>query len=588
MERVFDILDQYSLSAPRADVFAVKRSGKWQLVSSQQYVENASLLSYGFLSLGLSPGDRVISLCVHNIPEWNFLDMGLMQAGLVHVPVYPYLSRDDMSFILRHAKPRLVFVEDDSILARIQPIIGEAGSSAEIYFLRRRGTGHNLQKLMDKGRELREKDPGRLDPIRAQIRGDDIATLIYTSGTTGHPKGVLLTHRNLVSNILTSTRLHPLGQRDRVLSLLPLCHIYERTSNYQFQVCQTAIYYAEHIGTIADNLREIRADGFVAVPRVLEKILEAFLDQARQTKGLRKIISRAALKLCESYRDDHRNSLWYNFRKAIFSLLVFRKLRKSLGGRIRFIGVGGAAFSPRVERYFWTAGLPTCQGYGLTETSPLISLNRMPLENHRIGTVGPPIPGVEVRIGLDGEILCRGDHVMKGYLDDPDETRQAIDEEGWFHTGDLGNLVEGRFLVISGRKKEIFKTSYGKYISPQRIENLMRESPFIDYILVVGEGQKYAAALLCPNFNHLRTWLKKNGYPVPSSTKKLVRHPAVVSLVKEEVERQNSLLGDSERIKKYTLVHESWGIKTGEITLSLKLKRENLLQRYQSEISRLF
>lgn len=589
MKRVFDILKQYEEQGHKPDVFGVKRNGSWKYVSSREYVEQSDLVSLGLLAMGIRKGNTVVSITVHSFPEWNFLDMGLGQIGAIHVPVYAYLGEADLEYILSQSIPSLVFVEDETIIARIQPVLQKIRSGAVIYsFSPQPGTPHSLQEITGLGMKTGGKQEAELQHIREGITEEDVATLIYTSGTTGNPKGVLLTHRNLVSNILTSSTLHPLGPADRILSFLPLCHIYERTSNYQFQVCRTTICYAEGFGTIVDNLREIRADGFVAVPRVLEKIYEGFVTKATRKKGLSDLIYRRALALTAEYPPDHRKTLEFKIRKKFYDLFVYRQIRNFLGGRIRFIGVGGASCSLKIERFMWTAGLKTCQGYGLTETSPLISLNRYPPRQHRLGTVGPPIPGVKVKIAPDGEILCRGPHVMKGYLHDEAATRKAIDPGGWFHTGDMGMLTEDGFLIISGRKKEIFKTSYGKYISPQRIEDVFRESPFIDHILVVGEGKKYVAALICPNTARLKNWLKENQLQVPDSLNRLISHPSVINMIDREVEKQNRQLGETERIKKYALLSDSWGIKTGEITLSMKLKRDILHEKYRREIESLF
>ncbi len=589
MKRVFDILKQYEEKGHKPDVFGEKKHGCWKYVSSREYVEQSDLVSMGLLAMGLRKGNTVVSITTHNFPEWNFLDMGLGQIGVIHVPVYPYLGKEDLEYILSQSVPSLVFVEDETIMVRVQPVLQKTHPSAGLYsFSPQTDIPHSLQEITRLGMKTREKQEAELQRIREEITEQDVVTLIYTSGTTGNPKGVLLTHRNLVSNILTSSTLHPLGPADRVLSFLPLCHIYERTSNYQFQVCRTTICYAEGFGTIVDNLRELRADGFVAVPRVLEKIQEGFVTKASREKGLSGLIYRRAMALTGEYPPDHRKSLGFRIRRKFYDLLVYRHIRNFLGGRIRFIGVGGASCSLKIERFMWTAGLRACQGYGLTETSPLVSLNRHPPRQHRLGTVGPPIPGVKVRIAPDGEILCQGPNVMKGYLHNEAATRKAIDSGGWFHTGDMGMLTEEGFLIISGRKKEIFKTSYGKYISPQHIEDVFRESPFIDHILVVGEGKKYVAALICLNPGRLKNWLKENHLQVPGSLAGLITHPSVINMMDREVEKQNRQLGETERIKKYVLLSDSWGIKTGEITLSMKLKRDILHEKYRREIESLF
>jgi len=586
--RIFDILDHILENHPRDDAFSFKRNGYWKKFSTGKYVELANLVSLGLLGMGFSKGDRIASVSINNRPEWNFVDMGMSQIGVVHVPVYPTISRKDYQYIFKEAEIRLIFISDEMLYRKIHPIISETGKIKDIYTFDRIEGINNWYEIVKLGREKKNKFQEKLKEIKQNIKPEDFATLLYTSGTTGFPKGVMLSHRNIISNVLTSSKLHPLGPKHKVLSFLPLCHIFERTSNYQFQYSGTGIYYAENFKTIPENLCETNVDGFTTVPRLLEKVYSAILNQRNNFKGIKKKILDWSLQVAGNYPLNHKQKVSYKLKRKIAGILVFSKLRKAFGGKIRFIGCGGASLQTSVEKVLWAAGIPVFQGYGLTETSPLITLNHYPLEKSRIGTVGPVINEVQVKIAGDGEILCKGPNVMLGYFKNPELTKEVIDESGWFHTGDIGKFHNGIFLKISGRKKELFKTSYGKYVAPQVIENRLKESEFIEQVMVIGEGEKFAGAIISPNFNMLSKWLETIHKIKIPDRKKLIKLPLVNARFEEEINKSNQSLGMPEQIKQFILVSEKWSVNTSELSPTLKLRRHFILKKYKKLITNIY
>ena len=587
ISRTFEILEYSLKNHPREDILAGKKNGKWKKYSTKDYYKYSILAGIGLLALGLKKGDKIATISVNNHPEWNFIDMAMSMTGVIHVPVYPSLSQDDFKFIFNQSQIKYVFVTDEKTYETIRPVLDHTPFVLSVFgFNQINGTIY-WKKIINLGKENKAKYEGELDKQKKTIKPDDPVTLIYTSGTTGKPKGVLLSHHNLVSNILASSDLHPLRYKDKVISFLPLSHIYERTSNYQFQYSGIGIYYAEGITAIIENLKEIRPEGFTTVPRLLEKIRSSHLNQGQNLKGLKKSIFLLSNKLALVYPNDHNLTLTFRIKRLISYVLVFRRLRNALGGRIKFIGCGGARLNPEVEKFFWTAGLPVYQGYGLTETSPLISLNRLPLSKCKIGTVGPVVPGVKVKIKEDGEILCKGSNVMIEYFREPDLTKKVIDEEGWFHTGDIGELTRDQFLIIRGRKKHLFKTSYGKYIAPQVIESRFSESQIISQLMVVGESEKFVGALILPNFEQLYKLVKSSRGLKTFDKIKLTQLPETQSLRQSEINKINKSLGLNEQIKKFQIISDDWSVSTGEISPSLKLRRDFISRKYQHLI-RLF
>lgn len=586
--RIFDILDHMLENHPRDDAFAYKRNSNWKKFSTEKYVELVNLVSLGLLGMGFRKGDRIATVSINNRPEWNFVDMGMSQIGVVHVPVYPTISRMDYQYIFKEAEIKLIFISDILLYSKIHPIIRKDDRIKDIYTFDRKKGINNWYEIVKLGRKNKNKLQEKLKEIKQSIKPEDFTTLLYTSGTTGFPKGVMLSHRNIISNVLASSKLQPLGPKHKVLSFLPLCHIFERTSNYQFQYSGTGIYYAESFRTIPENLRETKADGFTTVPRLLEKVYFAMHNQRSNLKGIKKKILDWSLQIAGEYPHNHKLKASYKLKRKVAGILVFRKIRKAFGGKVRFIGCGGASLQTNVEKVLWAAGIPVFQGYGLTETSPVITLNHYPLDKSRIGTVGPVINGVQIKIAGDGEILCKGPNVMLGYYKNPELTKKVLDKNGWFHTGDIGKLQDGNFLKISGRKKELFKTSYGKYVAPQVIENRLKESDLINQVIVIGEGEKFAGAIISPNFDMLSKWLETIHKIKIPDRKKLIQLPVIINRFQEEINKSNQSIGMPEQIKQFILVSEEWSILTGELSPTLKLRRHFILKKYKELIMNIY
>ncbi len=586
ISRTFDIPEFCHREHPRDDIFACKKNGMWKKVSTLQYLDLSRLAGIGFLSMGLQKGDMVATVCSTNIPEWNIIDMGLARAGVIHVPVYPTISEESFKYIFRQSGVKYIIVSDQKVYTRIKPVLDHLPDLQGVFSIGKIKRLPTWARIIQLGRKHRIKLEKKLTCLEQSIQEKDTATLIYTSGTTGTPKGVMLSHKNLVSNLTTASRIQPLKYKDKVLSFLPLSHVYERTSNYQFQFSGASLYYAEDITSIMKNLMEIKPHGFTAVPRVLEKIRSYYLNQGAHLKGIQRNIFEASKKLTNQYPSDHKQDLLFLLRKAILNVLVFKKIQMALGGKIKFIGCGGASLSPKIEKFFWTAGLPVYQGYGLTETSPLISLNKK--ESRHIGSVGPLIQGVDVKISDEGEIMVKGPNVMLGYYQEEELTREVIDKQGWFHTGDLGNMGKNNFLFIHGRKKDLFKTSYGKYIAPQVIESRFRESELISQLMVIGEGERFAGALVLPNFELLFKWLKSIHRIHLKDRHKLIQLPLVRTLVENEINEINESLGAEEQIKNFELVNKEWTVLGGEFSPSLKLRRKFILKKYESQVKAIY
>jgi long-chain acyl-CoA synthetase len=574
----------------RDDIFATRKNGRWEKVSTFEYLEKSQLVASGLLALGLNKYDKIATIFSNNRPEWNFIDMGISMAGLIHVPVYPTLSPKEFKFIFNQAVIKYIFVSDRKMYNLINPVLKNAPGVIETFIISGKHHGISNWEVIPKlGKEYRKKYHNDLIIRQKEVHPDDPATLIYTSGTTGNPKGVLLSHKNLISNMLSVSNSHPLKKGDRTLSFLPLSHIYERSSNYQFQYSGVSIYYAESLLKLPENIREVRPQALTAVPRILEKIQDNFILHGENLKDLKQKLFQFSVNLAKNYPSDHRKSMSFIIKRSIANQFVFKNFRKQLGGNIKYIGCGGARLHPGIEKFLWTAGVPVFQGYGLTETSPLISLNTYPLrKKSRIGSIGPAIPGVKVKIAEDGEILCKGPNVMLGYYLDEKSTKNAINKKGWFHTGDLGFLSIDGFLFIIGRKKEIFKTSYGKYIAPQNIESHFRDSLLISQIMVVGEGEKYIGALILPNFDLLNKWIKSFYKTREFSREELIELPQIKNLLKIEINNLNKHLSSFEQIKKYRLVSNDWSVSSGEFSHNLKLKRSFISKKYARQIQQIF
>ena len=582
--RLFDLLPYYkSTFREKDDAIAGKEGGKWVKYSIHQYMEAADNISYGLLQLGIKRGDKIATIS-NNRPEWNFLDMGILQIGAVHVPIYPTISESDYKFILSHAEVKYVFVEGRELLRKIEHILSEIPGIEGLFTFKLVENQRHLDELIEMGKS--SSQPEVLKKLKDSIQPDDMATLIYTSGTTGNPKGVMLTHRNILSNVLAVKHIFPVDDTCKGISYLPLCHVYERMNIYVYHILGVSVYYAENMGTIADNIREIKPEILTTVPRLLEKVFDKIIAKGNALSGIKKGIFKWALSVANGYELKGKGGIYLVFLR-LADKLVFVKWREALGGRLRVIVSGGAALQERLARIYTAAGIPILEGYGLTETSPVIAVNTLEENGMMFGTVGKPLANVEVKIESDGEIVARGPNIMIGYFKDPGMTAESIEPEGWFHTGDVGKLEPSGHLRITGRKKEIFKTSLGKYISPQLLENKFKESNFIDGILILGENRKYAAALVVPDFNHLRSWCGHKGIPY-TSDKEMIKDPVVKKRFKKEIDHFNKFFGSAEKLHSFELIDHEWSVETGELTANLKLKRSYILDKFKDEVERLF
>lgn len=584
VSRIFDLLPNYKNNyQPKDDCLAGKEGGKWITYSIDQYIENADNISYAFLKLGIKKGDNIATITPSR-PEWNFLDMGILQVGAVHVPIYPTISESDYKFILHHAEVKYVFVSGKELLNKIEHILPDVPSLQGVYTFKHIDKVKHLDEFIQVGRDNPDKD--KLKLIKSSIKSSDIATLIYTSGTTGNPKGVMLTHNNIMSNVMALYHIFPIDETCKCLSYLPVSHVYERTNLYIYQYLGLSIYYAENMGTIADNLKEIKPEMMTTVPRLLEKVYDKIIAKGRKLTGIKRALFFWAVNLGHEYEESGKG-FFYSLQLKIANKLIFSKWREGLGNNIRCIVSGGAALQPRLARVYTAGKIEILEGYGLTETSPVIAVNTFEKGGRKFGTVGKPLQGVNVKIAEDEEILVQGPSVMEGYFKDAEMTREAIDSEGWFHTGDLGRIEPEGHLRITGRKKALFKTAMGKYISPEHIENKLVESPFVDAALVIGENQKFAAALIVPDFTHLRSWchVKQIKYTTDAE---MVLDSQIRKRYKRVIDENNREFGSFEQIRKFELMESEWTIQSRELTANLKLRRKFIFEKYKDIIEGVF
>ncbi|MDI9879044.1 AMP-dependent synthetase/ligase [Flectobacillus longus] len=577
--RVFDLLETCVKPLNKEDVFACKIQGNWRKYGAQEVIDTVNKISLGLLKLGVKPNDK-IALISNNRPEWNFVELGIQQIGAVSVPMYPTITIEDYHYIFSDADIKMIFVSDENLLKKSTEASKGLDSVEAIYtFDKIAGAKHWTEVL-----EIAQNDDvASLEAHKSAVHPDDLLTLIYTSGTTGKPKGVMLTHNNIIANVegLIKGKHLELEAGDRALSFLPLCHIYERTDVYVFLRYGVSVYYAESMDTIADNLKEVKPHVFATVPRLLEKVYDKIVAKGYELTGVKKSLFFWALNLGLKYDPMKEMGLVYDIQLKIARKLIFSKWQEALGGNIKFIASGSAALQPRLSRVFWAAGVPIVEGYGLTETSPVISSSI--ITDFRIGCVGTVLPNVQVKIAEDGEILVKGPSIMKGYYNKPELTNEVIDSEGWFHTGDIGEFAEGRYLKITDRKKEIFKTSGGKYVAPQLLENKLKESIFVEQAIVVGEGEKFPSALLVPEFNALKEWCVRHEVPCGSNDE-MVKQPKVLEKFDEEVKHLMNNVAKYEQVKKVVLLTKLFSIDSGELTPTLKLRRKVIHSKYQQEI----
>ena len=578
--RTFEYLDILKEKFPKDDIFAKIVNGKWVKISVDEYIENSWNTASGLLAKGYQPGDKIAVVC-NNRPEWNYLDMGCTLARLVFVPVYTTLSESEFLHVFNHSDSKLIVLGGKSLYNKLKPVIEKMDHPVEVMTIDDCGLAFSFDDLIALGKENRGRFDQIIEANKREVSPDDVATIIYTSGTTGDSKGVILTHRNLTFNANAHAIRQTAGPQHKMLSFLPLCHAYERTMNYEFQQLGISIYYAESLSTIARDLASFHGDGFCAVPRVLELMYSKLEAAGKSLKGIKRIIYRWAWNFGNNF-DNKRGDFLYRFQHRLADKLVYSKWRDSLGGHEMWIVSGGAAIRANIIRLFTAAKLHLYQGYGMTETSPVISVN--PPVNNVLGTNGTPIDDTELKIADDGEILVRGPHVMKGYYKDEEATRAVIDSEGWFYTGDIGYLKDGLYLMITDRKKEIFKLSSGKYISPQMIENKLRESPFIENCIVFGANQKFASAVILPDMKVLREWCTDNDIMTDTGDQDLLGNKKVTEKLNREVMKINKTLADYEHIKRSLFSADTWSVDNGMLSQTLKPKRAVILSRYKSFI----
>ena len=582
--RIFDIIPQLLEKYNKPNALAAKENGKWVEYSTQQFADSVNYLSYGLFNLGIEREDK-IGIISNNRPEWNFADYAIQQSGCVSVPIYPTISENDLNFIFSDAKIKYVFVSTVDLYNKVKAVAVNCPSVKGIYtFNKVEGAKHWTELLNDGIKNPREKE---IEAIKSTIKPNDLFSILYTSGTTGNPKGVMLSHNNLISNSIACKVLCPFAADWKALSFLPLNHVYERMLNTLYLYLGVSIYYAESIDAVGENLKEVKPQIFVTVPRLLEKVYDKIIAKGAELSGMKKVIFFWAVNLGLRFELNGANGWWYELQLKIANKLVFSKWREALGGNIVAVASGGAALQPRLARVFNAARIPCLEGYGLTETSPVIAVNNFTPNSICFGTVGPVIEHVTVSFAEDGEILVKGPNVMLGYFNRPDATAESIDKDGWFHTGDIGEFVDNRFLKITDRKKEIFKTSGGKYIAPVMIENKLKESPFIEQVMVIGENEKYASALIVPAFAFLKEYCKRHNIEF-TSNEALIQNPEIKARIVEEVEKVNKQLAHYETIKRPELLAREWTIDKNEMTPKLSLKRKIIMTANKDLIAKIY
>ncbi|WP_323755613.1 long-chain fatty acid--CoA ligase [Roseivirga sp.] len=580
--RLFELLplqlEQYNLDVCLAD----KKDGKWRKYSTQEVIEKSTQLSFGLMSKGIQAGEKV-AIISENRTEWNFADIAIQQIGAISVPMYPTISEDDYAFIFEHSECKLIFVSTEEIYHKAKNGAAKANLDLDIYIFDESTVSEHWSTLLTSGSEEQKEE---MEKRKAQVNEFDLVTIIYTSGTTGRPKGVMLNHKNIISNaIAVSERAEYNNGHDRVLSFLPLCHIFERTAIYFYFQLGLSIYYAESLETISDNLQEIKPHGFNTVPRLIEKIYDKIIAKGFALSGVKKQLFFWAVNLGLKYNPDQPMGFVYDLQLKMARKLIFSKWQAALGGNVRHIIVGASAIQPRLKRVFWAADIKILEGYGLTETSPGISIGMPDPSKAKLDYVGPLLNGVQVKIANDGEILVKGPNVMMGYYKDQEKTDEVI-VDGWFHTGDIGELTEENFLRITDRKKEMFKTSGGKYIAPQVMENKLKESVLIEQVMVIGENRKFPAALIVPNLEAVGGWADRHG--LNRTDPDLLKNVQIMNKFQAEVDATNQSFGNWEQVKKFEILNDQWGIASGELTPTLKLKRRIIKEKYADLIEKIY
>lgn len=587
--RLFDLPDYQLAHYAKADMLTAKESGTWKEYSTGDVIHQIEMLATGLLRSGIQCGDLTaesqdkIAIISNNRPEWIITDQASQQIGAVLTPIYPTISLYEMEFVLKDAAAKIVFVSDQNLFEAVSSIKGNLPDLQHIFTFNQVPQARHWTELLA---EPTDEERKKIEELKASIFPEHLATIIYTSGTTGIPKGVMLSHGNILSNVLSCKSYLPVNNHSRSLSFLPLNHVYERMITYLYIYAGVSIYYAESMEAIGDNLKEVKPHIFTTVPRLLEKVYEKIMAKGSDLSGIKKNLFFWSVALGNQFEINTKQSALYKWQLNIARKLVFSKWKEALGGNIEAIITGSAPCQVRLLRLFTAAGVNILEGYGLTETSPVISVNRIQIEDRMFGTVGPIIENIEVSIAEDGEILCKGPNIMQGYYKRPDLTNEAI-VDGWFHTGDIGEMVNGKFLKITDRKKELFKTSGGKYVAPQPIENKMKESRYIEQVMVVGAGRKFAAALIVPNFHHVKEWCEKNNIAY-STPEEMIGKPEIIQLIRKSIDKYNSFFNHVEQIKKFKLLAHEWTIDGGELTPTLKLKRKVMLEKYKAVIDHIY
>ena len=587
IRRIFDLLPNYlEKYADQPVALAEKKDGEWHTFSIQEYIDLTNKLSYALIELGIEPGDKV-AFILSNRPEWNIIDMAVSQIGAINVPIYPTISQEDYHFILNDCEAKLVFLDGLAVMNKVTNVLPDIPGLKHVYTMVDREKYPYFEQLIDLGDK--HPHPEEMERRKAAVQYTDCMTLIYTSGTTGTPKGVMLSHSNVINQILGVDHIIPCKPGSIAFSFLPACHAYERLLIYTYQYKGMAIYYAESLATLADNIKELHPSMMCCVPRVLERFYDGIIASGRKMEGLSKNIFFWAVDLAEHYRiDEDQRSCWYNMKLRIADKLVYSKIREKIGAdRFERIVSGAAALHENIAAFFSAIKMPVYEGYGLTETSPVIAVSDKGPHQREVGCVGPPLKGVEVKISEEGEIICRGHNVMMGYYKSPELTAEVIDKDGWFHTGDMGRFNEHGLLMITGRIKSLFKTSGGKYINPDILEAKFSSSKWIEQIVVVGENQKFAGALIIPSFTELKNWCVSQNikYTTPED---IIKNPEVLKLMAKEVQELNKGLGETEKIKKHVLLAEEWTVGNGLITPTLKVRRRAITNKYKDVIEKMF
>ncbi|MAG88263.1 MAG: long-chain fatty acid--CoA ligase [Flavobacteriaceae bacterium] len=579
IKRLFDFPYYQQKHFPLETALATKVNGEWVKLSTNQYLDQANKISRGLLRLGIKPNDKIAVISSNNRNEWNIMDIGILQIGAQNVPVYPTISEQEYEYVINHSESIYCFVSDKEVLDKVNAI-KENTHLKEVYSFDEIEACKNWKEVLDLGEDLSNQDEvqQRMDAVTTK----DLATLIYTSGTTGKPKGVMLSHENIVSNVIGSAPRVPFDFGTyTALSFLPVCHVFERMILYLYQYYAVSIYFAESIDMLSENLKEVKPNVITAVPRLLEKVYDKIIAKGSSAGGIKTGLFNWALSLGHQYEPYGANGSWYEFKLGIARKIVFSKWKEGLGGNIELIVSGSAALQPRLARVFAAAGIPVMEGYGLTETSPVIAVNDERDHNFKIGTVGKPIKNCEVKIAEDGEILAKGPSVMMGYYKDEEKTKLVLTEDHYFHTGDIGEIDADGFLKITDRKKEMFKTSGGKYVAPQLLENIMKQSQFIEQIMVVGEGEKMPAALIQPNFDFVREWASRKNIDLgDKSEKEIANNQLVIDRIQQDIDFYNKNFGHWEQVKTFKLTPEVWTVEDGHLTPTMKVKRKNVKEKY--------